>query len=153
MGKAVDPELTSSERRAEVVDLYRQGLTFQVIGDQLGFSRQRAHQLYWEAMRAVVEEAVSAHRAAMVEEIAEIIRVASQVMHGQHYAHSNGRVVTDPHTDKPLLDDGPKLDAARTIIAAQARLAKVLGADAATKVESDVSLKYEVVGVEVSDLV
>jgi len=152
MADAADPNLAPSERRADVVDLYREGLTFTAIGKKLGFSRQRAHELYWQAMRAVVEHAVTAHRAAMVEELTETIRVSATVMHADHYAHSNGRVVVDPVTGDPVVDDGPKLDAARTIVAAHARLAKLLGADAATKVESDVSLTYQVVGVDPADL-
>lgn len=141
------------ERRAEIVDLYRQGHTFTAIGKKFDISRQRAHQLYWQAMDSVVAESVTAHRAAMVEELAEVIRVANQVMHADHYAHSNGRVVTNPDSSLPLLDDGPKLDAARTIVAAHARLARLLGADAATKVEGNVSLTYQVVGVDPADLV
>lgn len=151
MATAADADF---ERRAEIVDLYRQGQTFAAIGKQFDISKQRVHQLYWQAMDSVVAEAVNAHRAAMVEEAAEVIRVANKIMHTDHYAHSNGRVVVHPETGEPLTDDGPKLDAARTIIAAHARLARLVGADAATKVEADVSLlRYEVVGVDTASLV
>lgn len=149
-GVAADADF---DKRATIVDLYRQGWTFQKIGDKLAISKQRANQLYWDAMHAVIDPAVTAHRAAMVEELAEVVRVANTVMHGKHYAHSNGRVVLDPDTQQPVLDDGPKLDAARTIIAAQARLAKLIGADAATKVETELSmLTYQVVGVDPASL-
>jgi hypothetical protein len=150
---AVNPTLTTQERQAQVVDLYRQGKTFTQIGAEIGFSKQRAHKLYWDAMNTVVTQAVSAHRAAMIDEIAGVVLIASKIMHDDHYAHSNGRVVVDPESDEILRDASPKLDAARTIIAAQARLAKLLGADAATAVESDVSIKYEVVGVNPTDIV
>jgi hypothetical protein len=151
--RPVNPFITTEERQSLVVDLYREGNTFEQVGAILGFTKQRAHQLYWQAMHAVVEQAVSAHRAAMIDEIAEITRVANKILHSDHYAHSNGRVVIDPATDKPVIDDSPKLDAARTIVAAQARLAKVLGADAVAKTEQDVSIKYEVVGIDPTDLV
>lgn len=157
MAAADDTDLYPAERRAAVVDLYRLGKTFAEIGEEFGYSKQRAHQLYWEAMDGVVDQAVRAHRAAMVEEIAEVIRVANEVMHTKHLAHSNGRVVmlTDEHgVERPVLDDGPRLDAGRTIIAAHARLSRLVGADAATKVETDLSvLRYEVVGVTPADLV
>lgn len=156
--EGLDPNAEPAVRRATVVDLHRRGRTFQQIGDQLGFTKQRAHQLYWEAMDAVVARSVDAQRAEMTDQLAEVVRVASLVMASDHIAHSNGRVVsmTDPETgeDSPVLDDGPKLDAGRTIIAAVARLAKMIGADAATKVESDVSiLRYEVAGVDVDGVV
>lgn len=132
-----DPPITTvQERRARVVGLYRQGLTFREVGERMSFSEQRAHKLYWDAMHAVEEREVSAHRAAMIDEIAAVVRVANRVMHKDHVAHSNGRVMVDPETGQKMIDDGPKLDAARTVIAAQARLAKLLGADAPTQVET-----------------
>lgn len=154
----LEPDAEPAVRRAAVVDRYRLGRTFKQIGAELGFSMQRAHQLYWEAMDAVIARSVDAQRAEMTDQLAEVVRVASLVMASDHIAHSNGRVVsmTDPETgeDSPVLDDGPKLDAGRTIIAAVARLAKMIGADAATKVESDVSiLRYEVAGVDVDGVV
>jgi hypothetical protein len=156
MANPANPELEPAELRATVVDLHRHGKTFAQIGKDLGFSKQRAHALYWEAMDSVVDQAVKAHRAAMVEEIIEVIRVANEVMHTEHLAHSNGRVVTVKDADgveRTVLDDAPRLDAGRTIIAAHARLSRLVGADAATKVETDLNvLKYEVVGVDPSSL-
>jgi hypothetical protein len=145
-------------RRARVVRRYRAGRTFEQIGTELGVSRQRAHQIYWEAMDAVIDREVSSRRAEMADQLDEVMRVASAVMAADHIAHSNGRVVTltDPDTgdEVPVLDHAPKLDAGRTIIAAQARLSKMIGADAATKVESEVSvLRYEVAGIEPGDVV
>jgi len=149
----LDKNAETAVRRAAVVDRYRLGRTFKQIGEELGFSTQRAHEIYWDAMNAVQRKSVEARRAQMEDQLDEVVRVASRVMAADHIAHSNGRVVTmtDPETgeDTPVLDDGPKLDAGRTIIAAQARLAKMIGADAATKVESEVSvLRYEVVGAD-----
>jgi imidazole glycerol phosphate synthase subunit HisF len=141
-----------SVRRARVVRLRRAGKTFEDIGTELGVSRQRAHQLYWEAMDAVVDREVTARRTEMAEQLDEVVRVASQVMAADHIAHSNGRVVTDA-AGNTVLDDGPKLDAGRTITAALARLSKMIGADAATQVAQDVTVNYTVGGgVDVTDL-
>lgn len=134
-----------SMRRARVVRLRRAGKTFEDIGIELNVSRQRAHQLYWEAMDAVVDREVSARRTEMAEQLDEVVRVAAAVMASDHIAHSNGRVVVGAD-GRALLDDGPKLDAARTIIAAHARLAKMIGADAATQVAQDVTVNYTVGG-------
>lgn len=129
--------------------MYRRGHTFQQIGDGLGVTKQRAHQIYWEAMDAVITRSVDARRAEMADQLAEVVRVASKVMAADHIAHSNGKVVTltdESGEAKPVLDDGPKLDAGRTIIAAQARLAKLIGADAPTSVAVDATVNYTVGG-------
>lgn len=148
----VDIPSETTLRRAHVVDLYRKGCTFQQIGDELGVTRQRANKIYWEAMDAVLDKAVSARRAEMAEQLEEVVRVASVVMAKDHEAHSNGRLVT--HEDgSAVLDDGPKLDAGRTIIAAQARFSKLIGADAVVKVETDSTLRYEVIGISPDDVV
>lgn len=157
MADAANPDLEPAERRAAVVDLHRQGKTFTEIGEQLGFSKQRAHQLYWEAMNGVVDQAVTAHRAALIEIMNEVIDVANQIMHKDHIAHSNGRVVMmkgDDKIERPVLDDGPKLDAGRTITNAVARMAKLVGADAPTKTELDgvQKVRYEIVGINPEEL-
>lgn len=152
----LEPDAEPAVRRAAVVDRYRLGRTFKQIGDELGFSMQRAHQLYWEAMDAVKAKSVDAQRAEMTGQLAEVVRVASQVMAADHIAHSNGRVVmmTDQAgKEVPVLDDGPKLDAGRTIIAAVARLAKMVGADAPTQVEQSGSVAITVNGVNPQDVV
>lgn len=157
---AVDPGRVDKPRgresavlRAEVVDLYRLGLTFEAIGKRLGFSRQRAHKLYWDAMHAVQMQAVDTHRAAMIDELAEAVRVAARILHTDHIAHSNGRVVY-ADDGSPVIDDGPKMDAARTIISAHARLAKLLGADAPVKseVSAGVEINYTIRGVDTDKL-
>lgn len=139
----------TAERRALVVDLHHAGKTFQQIGDQLGVSRQRAHFIYWDTIDAIPARSVEAARTAQTEMLSEVVRVAAEVMASEHLAHSNGRLITK--TDgTAVLDDGPKLDAGRTIIAALARLAKTLGTDAPVKTEVDLSggVRYEVVGVD-----
>jgi hypothetical protein len=147
----VDPGAVDGSRaregeilRAQVVDLYRQGLTYEVIGRRMGFSKQRAHALYWDAMHAVLVQSVDAHRAEMIDELTEAVRVAMRVLHTDHHAVSNGRVVcTDDGV--PVIDDAPKLDAARTIIAAHARLSKLIGADAPTELRSSETVTHYVV--------
>jgi hypothetical protein len=175
-GDVDDPPLDEVElRRAQVVHLYRQGLTFDDIGQRMNFSKQRAHKLYWDAMHAVQEQAVDAHRAAMVDELTEIVRASMAVLHAKHVVVSNGHVVSEivghhplfddetgeahpkagePIYGDPLLDHGPTLDASRTIIAAHARLSKLIGADAPVKTElsGDVELNYTIRGIDADKL-
>lgn len=151
-----DNPLEVAQRRAQIIDMHHAGHTFQQIGDRFGISRQRAHEIYWDAIDAIPAKAVGSHRAVMVEQLAEVVRVANEVMASAHLAHSNGRVVMLKDADGedvPVHDDGPKLDAARTIIAAQARLAKLIGADAPTQVEQSGSVAITVNGVNPQDVV
>jgi hypothetical protein len=145
--------MAAMEKRAQVVELRREGLTFAAIGERMGFSHQRAQVLYRQALAAVVSPAVEALRAEHLAETAEARETALQVMRSAHVAHSQGRVVVDPDTGEKLLDDGPKLDAARTLMAVQAREAKLTGADAATKVEAEVSGQVDVTSIPLVGLI
>ena len=60
---AEDPKMRAAEQRAKVVELRRRRLTFADIGQELGFSAQRAHQIYTQALREVPVQAVEQHRA------------------------------------------------------------------------------------------
>lgn len=144
-------------RRAWVVQRHHEGWTFERIGAALNVSQPRAHEIYWDAINSIADPVVKSVKAAHTELLGEVIRVANEVMTAQHLAHSNGRVVMIEDEDgvaTPVLDDGPKLDAGRTIIAASARLMKMLGGDAPTQVETEVSvLRYEVVGTDVGGVV
>lgn len=146
----------TAARRAWVVQRHHEGWTFDRIAKALNISQPRAHEIYWDAIDAIPAKAVGSHRAAMVEQLAEVVRVANEVMASAHLAHSNGRVVMlkdAEGADVPVQDDGPKLDAARTIIAAQARLARLVGADAPTQVEQSGSVAITVNGVNPQDVV
>ncbi len=48
--------LANLERRAQVLQLRRQGKTYTQIAQQLGISRTRAHQLVWKEMRRLSEQ-------------------------------------------------------------------------------------------------
>lgn len=174
-GQPDKPRRRPTARGIQVVDLYRQGLTFQAIGDQLHITRQTACEHYWSTMNAVAAQTVEAHRAAMVDELGEVVRVANSIMHSRHVVVSNGHVVSEiighhplfdeetgePHPKagepiygEPLEDHGPKLDAGRTIIAAHTRLSKLIGADAPVKTElsGDMELNYTIRGIDADKL-
>lgn len=136
----------SAETAQRVVELRRQGLRFSEIGAHLGFTKQYANKVYWDTVRAIPVQQVEAHRAEQVDEITEVIRTGFEVMNAAHYAHSQGKVVLDPDTGAKLVDDAPRLDAARTIIAAHARLAKLLGLDAPVSSVVQATVNYTVGG-------
>jgi hypothetical protein len=60
MSRQITPEV--AERRARVVELRRDRWTWDAIGDDLGVSRQRARQIYDEALNEVTAAQVTEHR-------------------------------------------------------------------------------------------
>lgn len=148
--------ITAAERRAKVVALRRQRLSFEQIGHELRVTRQRAWAIYQDAVASVPVADVELHRLEMLEQLDEAERAVLAVLHANHVMVSNGHVVSEivdhfplfdeatgePHPKggepiygDPLTDHGPILDAARTLVALQARKAKLVGADAAVKTE------------------
>lgn len=145
----------AAERRAKVVALRRQRLSFEQIGHELGVTRQRAWAIYQDAVASVPVADVELHRLEMLEQLDEAEAAVLKVLHANHVVVSNGHVVSEivdqhPLTDAegnphpkagepiygdPLIDHGPILDAARTLVALQARRAKLTGSDAAVKTE------------------
>lgn len=58
-----DTRITTAEQRARVVALRRRRMTFAEIGQELGVSPQRAHQIYEAALKAIPAPNVEQHRA------------------------------------------------------------------------------------------
>jgi hypothetical protein len=119
------------------------GWTLQEIAEALGITSRGAAHAYVqrglhstrEATQATAEQARAAHRA----RLGYALEVATEVMGRDHVHVSQGRVMKgDDGT--PLIDDGPKLTAARTIGALSESLRKLDGLDAATKVDTTVTV-------------
>lgn len=125
----------TAQRDARAAELRRDGANYQEIADRLGFSdRSRARQAVERALAATVAEPAAELRALELARLDEMWRHAWAVLKREHVAHSNGRVV---HLDgKPLVDDGPVLNAIDRLLRIQERRAKLLGLDAPTRVES-----------------
>lgn len=63
----------TAERRAYVIEARRQHRTYAEIGQELGVSMQRAHQIYLEALDAIPAVQVELHRAEAAELAASAI--------------------------------------------------------------------------------
>ena len=140
------------ERRADVMRLRRQGQTFEAIGEQLGITKQRVHQLYWDTLRKIPAQEVTEYRAEQAERLDEMLRKAYEVLERKHITVSNGKVIY--LDDQPMEDDAPTLMAIKSILQIEERRAKLLGLDTPVKqqVEVDGALRYEIVGADPNDL-
>lgn len=160
MAKWTDEEIAVT--RARIIELRRDKVEFEDIGEQLWRagewpgnlpappSKQAVWQQWRRGLAAIPAPGLAALRAERGEHLAELLRRAEQILDRDHVAHSNGVVVHDPTTGKPLLDDGPKLAAIRESRMIHAQLSVLNGENAPVKtnVTMDASVKYEVVGVD-----
>ena len=107
----------AAENRARVVALRRRRLTFEEIGEQLGFSAQRAHQVYTDALKAIPAMEVEQHRTEELtlidDAIAKLLPIAENA--------------TQPRT---------AVEAWNSIRGWAERKARLLGLDAAVKIDA-----------------
>ncbi|NUS22688.1 MAG: hypothetical protein HOV92_00465 [Streptomyces sp.] len=127
-------------------------MTYQQIADAVGYSNRG------DAWRAVQECREAVKRAAGAELIAseaaqldDLFAAALEVLDRDHIVVSHGKVVTG-EDGTPLLDDGPKLAAIREMRMIRESYRKLYGVDQPTQVAVSGSVKYEVVGIDPSDL-
>jgi hypothetical protein len=123
------------DRDARAVELRRQHMNYRQIAAHLGLSTSNAYQAVQRGLADTVAETNDEVRRQEVERLDDLARAALTVLTKTHIVVSQGRVVLDPNTDEPLIDDGPILQALDRLLKIQERRAKLLGLDAPAKVE------------------
>lgn len=166
---AEDQREDLQHRKAEIMRLRRQGTTFEAIGEQLGITRQRVHQIYTDVLKEIPAEDVAIYRAEQAERLDEMLRAAYEVLGRKHLTISGGKVVRigepaldeetgeptiDDGAGEPVYDDGPTLAAIKTILLIEERRAKLLGLDTPVKqlIGSDVTVTYNFEGIDLENL-
>lgn len=138
-------QVAIAERRTKAITMRLAGSSYQQIADELGYTtRGAACQDISRALEAQVAEqhtAVEVHRETELQRLDILWADAWAVLKREHITVSHGKIVYDERTLdkgelKPLLDDGPVLQAITTLLKIQERRAKYLGLDAPTKVEA-----------------
>lgn len=129
----------TAERDAAAARLRATGMTYDQIATKLEFSsRGHAYNAVDRALKSIRREPAEELRSLMLAQLDEIQVVAREIMLGKHYLVSGGKVVYDPlsQTPTPLLDDGPRMAAMGRLMDVMNRRAKLLGLDAAVKVQT-----------------
>jgi hypothetical protein len=135
-----------AERRAEEWDLYVKGWTQPEIARHYGLDQSTVSddlRLYREAFPPETrEQRIAAHQAGLAWATQELRRLnalpAPPVTAGQH-----GDVVLDPETDQIVRDYGLKRQTVLDLVRLQEREAKLLGLNAADKVEVSGNVTFE----------
>lgn len=145
-------------RRQRGIELRKAGKSWEEIAIELGHDSaatafndvKRAR----DANRNSLKETVEDERATDLGRLDAMLATAWKVMENDHLALSGGNVVmVGPEgEERPLHDDGPKLDAIRTLLRVLERRAKLLGSDAPTRIEAEGELKVIVEGVNVEEM-
>src|SRR5688500_11760325 len=94
----------AAHRDRRIMQLRREGCTFQAIGDELGFSRQWAWERYTALLKEIPGQEVAEYRREQEERLDGLLRKAHEVLERQHITVSNGQVVR--LNGLPVPDDG-----------------------------------------------
>ena len=124
-----DSKIRAAEQQTRVVELRRRRRTFAEIGNELGFTPQRAHQIYCQALAAVPALQVDQHRAEELTLIDDAISGLWDIAHD---------------TDRPRT----AVEAWNSIRGWTERRARLLGLDAPQRV----SIEAQHLGDSIGDL-
>lgn len=140
----------SWERYAQALDLRSKGYTYKAIGVEMGIDIKTAFEFVKKGQRAIVAE--PAKRVVKMEEqrLDDALRRVMAILDGDHVMVQQGRVVL--HDGQPLPDQELILKAIDRLVRISESRRKLLGLDAATKVDVEAGVKYEIVGVDPADL-
>lgn len=128
--------LDAAEKAALAARLRSRGKSYQEIADEVGFTnRGTAYAAVQKVLKDTVTEAGEEVKALELERLDKMWQAALQVMEGQHWTVSQGKVVS--LLGEPLPDGGPVLAAIDRLLRIQERRAKLLGLDTATRVSID----------------
>lgn len=126
--------LEGAERDAEACRLKSRGLSYRQIAAQLGLAdHSNARRAVERALAETVAEPAAEVRQLMLMEIGYLKQHALAVLERQHVTVNRGEVIY--HGGKPLLDDGPVLQAINTYLHVLKREADLCGVDAPKRLE------------------
>lgn len=157
----------TAERDAEAARLHAHGYTDGMIAQMLDFPSAEAvkrarKKIMDEIQRAPAEEIIQVEVQKLDMELTRLEyaeQAVLKVLETRHITVNNGRVILHPDTEQPLDDDGPILQAVDRLVKIEdarrrnaERRAKLLGLDAEQKVSVSGGVRYEVVGIDPTDL-
>jgi hypothetical protein len=138
----------SQARDARAAELRGEGLTYRAIAQELGYAdASNAHRAVAQALRDIAAPSVEKLRRAegdRLELVAQRLMEILEAPGAPVTAGKDGDVLYDPETKTVVRDTAATLNAARTIIAASARLSALFGLDepVRTDVNSTVHVQY-----------
>lgn len=119
---------------AKAAELAVQGLTMTQISQRMGWaSPSTASTAINRHLARSAEPVNEALRRLWGHRIEESVKVVWEAMHAENLVVSQGKVVSDPRTDEPLIDRDPNVRAADTMMRLGERASRLFGLDAPKK--------------------
>ncbi|MFD3917131.1 hypothetical protein [Streptomyces sp. NPDC058603] len=132
-----DRSIESVRRDAAAAELRAGGLKYHEIAAELGYcDKGEAWRGVQKAKADVAREPVARLIQTEAAQLDELYVAALEVLERDHVMVSHGRIVTDEE-GRPLLDDGPKLNAIRELRGIRESYRKLFGTDAPSRVSVD----------------
>lgn len=132
------------------------GRSYRAIADDLNISVGSCHAAVRRAFKDIAEPEAGPARAAELAILEAARDAALEVLAHHHVTVSNGKVITlfdeEQQKEIPLPDDGPILDAVRTIATVSEKIHNLMGWKSASKVQLSGEVTYQLVGVNPDDL-
>ena len=135
------PTQAAADRAAEAARLKAANprMTYQQIADAVGYSHKK---VAWAAIQrcreSVVRKAGADLIAAEADHLDDLFVAALEVLERDHITVSHGKVIKDDD-DNVILDDGPKLAAIDRLVKVRESYRKLLGLDAAQKIDATIA--------------
>lgn len=127
--------MSSLERDAKAVQMHAMRYSYSEISEALGYGgRANAHRAVQRAHQRILKPAVMTHVAVCLAELDAITVSLIGIMHRRHVMVNRGEIVRDEHGN-PIQDSGPELAALAQWRQATESRRKLLGLDAAVKVD------------------
>ena len=139
-------------RDARAAELRAQGAHYQAIADELGLSSKGdAWRAVQRAKADVARPAVTKLIQTESEQLDDLYVMALEIIQRNHVTVSHGQIVYGPD-GQPLPDDGPRLQAIQTALRIRDQYQNLHGLKQPAQVAVSGAVRYEVVGVDPSDL-
>ncbi|MFJ2000269.1 hypothetical protein [Streptomyces chartreusis] len=145
--------IETAQRDARAAELRAEDWTYQQIADELGWAdKSDARKAVRRAMREIVQGPAEKLLAIHMERLETLYERALDIAERQHVVVSHGQIIRGDD-GKPLVDSGPELAAIREARSTLDSFWSLTGMKKPAKVEHSGGVKYELVGVDPTDLV
>lgn len=131
------------------MELRREGLTYDAIARRMGYAdKSSAYGAVQRGLALSVRETADEVRQLEIDRLEDLRRPALESLKRRHLVVSQGKVMCDPDTGSPLIDDMPVLHAIDRLIKIAERMAAYRGLDAPRRSVSEV-LTLDVIQAEI----
>lgn len=127
-----------AEQAAQAYELRLTGATLREIGATLGIALTTVHERLRDHMAVRVDPLADQYRAMELDKLDALSAKAYEVLTKKHIVVQHGKIVRD-EDGNALNDDTPVLHAIDRLVRIAERRAKLLGLDAAVKVDAQVT--------------